>query len=248
MAHEARVDHWKCVFDDESEWDDLQPHAVKRGRLIDQRPDAPLSEGEIAGLAWPDKPLRALSLVAGIRENGMTRAALAYAYPWTTEGARLRLRVEKVSASAAGIVAGITARAVDGAGPALTFFGARYYAERDVLRPGLEAEFALAGLACDVRMQAARAHARGAALLRRRPGRASHEYEFRAPVTRVSEFTVFGRKMQKLDLALSRPRIGHAAFDLELPVFTGDHLWPTEARPKEGDAIGGALWLQGHLV
>lgn len=275
MAYEGHGNHWQCLFDVENGIRDWLPVMVERGCLIDPRPaNDGLGAGEVVGIAYPDTPLRTLSLIVGMRKNGTMRQVLASAYPFAVKGVRRRLVVEDVIPWQGDIEAWIRTSFPDGDGPELTFFDSRYYANKKRIGVGMEADFILAGMAYfaevvhpepilietpDV-IRAMRAgtdraddpspvevRMEGAAILFPREERAPHEYEFQAPVTAVEAFDLLGRRMVRLTVTVAR-LIDHEDEDVAIDLYVSDHVWGSNERPMPGADVRGLMWLQGYLA
>lgn len=82
MAHEGHGNHWQCILEDAEEVRRLLPRMIERGRFIDKPSNGTLAEGATAGIAWPDTPLCALSLISGVaRQSGEPHQELVSAFP-----------------------------------------------------------------------------------------------------------------------------------------------------------------------
>lgn len=273
MAHEGHGNHWECIFEDLQLLMQFLPRMVERGRFIDKIERGGLPEGVTAGIAWPDTPLCALSLISGVRENGVARQLFMSGFPYAASGLRRRLAVEEVIPWENGIEGWIKASPPGNDGPSLTFFDTRFYANQRLMKTGLEAEFMLAGLAYFAEvahpepllitkedtiraMRAGTAQAddlspievrmEGAAMLFPRDKYAPDEYEFQAPVKMVETFDVFDRRMTKLTITVAR-LLDADNPDIDLELFVGDHVWRSNERPIPGADVRGVLWLQGCL-
>lgn len=173
-----------------------------------------------------------------------------------------------------GFEAWIRASTPDDEGPELTFFDTRYYANKDRIGIGMEAEFRLAGLAylaevIDAKpvfitnpdvikaMRAGRPDAdsddpievqtHGAAMLFPRTEYAPDEYEFQGPVKDVELFEIFERKITRLTVTVSRLFASNEE-DLDIALYVGSHVWSSNARPSPGADCRGLMWLQGYLA
>lgn len=273
MAHEGHGNHWQCIFEDLQLLMPLLPKMVERGRFIDKVEKGGLADGATAGIAWPDTPLRALSLISGVHKNGVRQQLLVSGFPYAASGPRRRLVVEEIIPWQNGIEAWIKASPPGDGGPSLTFFDTRFYANHHLMKTGLEADFVLAGLAYFAEvahpepvlitkedtiraMRAGTAQAddlspievrmEGAAMLFPRDDYAPDEYEFQAPVKMVETFDVFDRRMSKLTITVARLMDDNDP-DIDIELFVGDHVWRSNERPMPGADIRGVLWLQGYL-
>ena len=273
MAHEGHGNHWECIFEDVEQLTQFLPKMVERGRLIDKIDKGGLADGDTVGIAWPDAPLRGLSLISGVRESGVPRQLFMSAFPYAASGLRRRLVVEEIIPWQNGIEGWIKASPPGDDGPSLTFFDTRFYANQRLMKRGLEAEFMLAGLAYFAEvahtepilitkedtiraMRAGTAQADdlspievrmdGAAMLFPQDKYAPDEYEFHAPVKMIETFDVFDRRMAKLTITVARLLEADDP-DIDLELFVGDHVWRSNERPMPGSDVQGVLWLQGCL-
>lgn len=273
MWHQGHGNHWQGIFDDDALMQHWLPVILEQGRLIEARPEGTPAPGTTLGIAWPDLPLCGLSLVSAAPDQAGSRMVLFSAYPFAAKGTRRRLLVDQIIPWGEGAEAWIKTSSPDG-GPGLTFFDTRFYANRDRLSVGLEAEFILAGLAYFAEVahpepilitkpetiRAMRAgteraddpspievHMAGGATLFPRDQYAPDEYEFQGPVKRVETFELFDRHFTRLTLTVARLLEPNDA-DIDLDIYLGDHVWRSNERPLPGADVRGIFWLQGCLA
>lgn len=273
VSHEGHGNHWGCVFKDQRLLMQFLPVLVERGRIVDRFEERGMADGATTAIAWPDTPLRGLSLISEERQNGITRQVLASAFPYAATGLRHRLVVKEILPWQSGIEAWIKASPPGDDGPSITFFDTRFYANQRLMKIGLEADFILAGLGYfaevvypepvlitkEHTIRAMRAGTAGAddlspievgmegtAMLLPRDDYAPDEYEFHGPVKLVDTFDVFDRRMIKLTITVARLS-DHNDSDIDIELFVGDHVWRSNERPMPGADVQGLLWLQGRL-
>lgn len=273
MAHEGHGNHWQCVFEDLQQLMRLLPTMIECGHFLDDVGKGGLAEGATVGITWPNTPLRALSLISNVREGGVSHQHLVSGFPYAAGGLHQRLVIEEIIPWQNGIEAWIKASPPGDDGPSLTFFDTRFYANRHLMKVGLEAEFILAGLAYfaevahpepvviakEDTIRAMRAgtaqaddlspieiHMEGAAILLPQDDYAPDEYEFQGPVKMIETFNVFDKAVTKLTLTVAR-LLDAIDSDIDIELFVGDHVWRTDERPLPGEDVRGLLWLQGFL-
>lgn len=285
MPYQNHGDHWGCLSENVEEFvQRLSPLMLTHGRCIDPHPsdrrsgsDGILAAGESIGLVWPESPLCGLSVISGLEESGAVSQVLMSSYPFVITGARYTLTVMEIIPWSNGVEAWIKACPPNSEGPLLTFFDTRYYAYRDRLRIGQQAEFALAGLvyAAEVvhpepilitdpdairklRVETSELdeitpmelQTEGAAILL--PGdeeEAPDDYQFQGPVKAVETVTVFDQSITRFTATVARlPKPGDADIDLDIELYVANHAWRTEERPVWGSDVRGYVWLQGCLV
>ncbi len=268
--------HWGCVLEDiESLPDHLLPQIVEQGHVIDDRKPGPLAEGEAIGITWPETPLRFLSLIGGISDGaGDSANALVSAYPYANRGVKHRLIIEEILPWSNGLEGCLRVTFRNDAGPSLTFFDTRFYANRGRYRVGMEADVVLAGLAYRAEvahpkpvfiekletiraMRAGTEHEGddspievrldGAAILMPRDGAGPDDHEFQAPVKDIETFALDGRRITRLTVtALRLSDLDDEDVDLEL--YVDEERWGSNERPLPGADVQGLLWLQGYLA
>lgn len=270
QPHQGHGDHWECLFENTSVFvEDWLRTLVREGSL--EPPTCRIEKpGDAAGIAYPATPLRGLALVTA----GEDANELASAYPWAARGVRRRMVVEEIIPWDNGIEAWITASFPGDDGHSLTFFDTRYYAGKDRVRVGLEADFVLAGLAYFAEViepapvfitnpetiRAMRATSdqaddtspievrlNGAAILFPRDDLAPSDYEFQVPVKEVEHFTVFDRTVTRITATVTR-LTGRDDEDVDVDFYVAAERWRRNARPLPGADIRGAVWLQGYLA
>jgi len=273
MAHEGHGNHWQSVLGDVEEIDRWLPLALQQGRL-DHGSKASPAAGEAIGIIWPDSHLCCLSIVSAASENPKPELVLTSAYPFAARGTRHRLKVDEIVPWQNGLEAWIKTRVPGIDGLSLTFFDSRYYASRDRLSVGVEAEFIIAGLAYTAevahpeivridepeKIRAMRAGTeraddlspieidlKGAAILFARDEYAPDEYEFSGPVRTIESFDAFGTRITCLTSTLLR-LVDSDDLDFDVTLYISDHAWRTNERALPGADVRGFLWLQGYLA
>ena len=273
--HQGHGDHWCCIEDDVEKvptaW---LPLAIANGRVIDDRSPGPLAEGEAIGIEWSETPLRVLTLIAGVADKaGEARNVLASAYPYAVVGTKHRLLIEEIRPWEEGFEGWIKATFPNDAGPSLTFFDTRFYANRDRYKVGAEADFVLAALAYRATVvhpqpvfiekletiRAVRAgtehegddspievRLEGAAMLFPRETYSPDDHEFQAPVKDVEIFKLGERRITRLTVTVLRLSDLDDE-DINLNLYVDEGRWDTNERPMPGADVQGLLWLQGYL-
>lgn len=273
---ETHGDHWSCLEEDLDALEDgWLRKALEEGHVVDQRATGPLSEGEVVGIAWPDTPLRVMTLILGERdETGDLRNVMASAYPWAVAGVSHRLVIDHIQPWDSGTGAWIKASFADAEGPGLTFFDTRYYANKSRYEIGQEASFVLAAVAYRAEvvhpepiliekletiraMRAGRPNEgddspieiqfAGAAMLLPRDDALPGDHEFQGPVKEVEQFELNDRHVRRLRLTLVR-LLERDDADIDVYLYVDERRWSNDERPVPGTDIRGAFWLQGYLA
>lgn len=272
---ERHGDHWSCLEENlDALEDSWLRKALEQGHVVDQRPNGPLSEGDVVGIAWPDLPLRVLTLIVGERnEAGDLCNVMASAYPWAFEGVSHHLVIDDIQPWESGIGAWVTAGFPDGDGPSLTFFDTRYYANKSHYQVGQEANFVLAAVAYRAEVvhpepvliekletiRAMRAgtpnegddspieiQLAGAAMLLPRDDALPGDHEFQGPVKEVEQFELNGRRVMRLALTMVR-LLERDDADIDVYLYVDERRWSNDERPTPGTDIRGVFWLQGYF-
>ncbi|CUW37141.1 conserved protein of unknown function [Magnetospirillum sp. XM-1] len=273
--YEGHGSHWKCLVEDldkaEDEW--LRP-TLTNGRVIDKWSSGPLAMREAVGIAWPDTPLRILSIVVGeTGQDGQPGNVFASAFPWAAHGTRHCLVIDNVQSWSNGLEGWITASFPEGDGPSLTFFDTRFYANKDRYAVGKEMDFILGAVAYQATVvhpepvfiekietiRAMRAGSEregddspievqmaGAAILFPRDDLSPGDHEFQGPVREVQTFDLSGRQITRLSVTLSRIHERESE-DVNVTIYVEEGHWGSNERPLPGADVQGMLWLQGYL-
>lgn len=237
--------------------------------------DGPVRTEEVTEFRHGDGPIRFIAYVATNSSRPGNRHEFVVAFPFCWEGTTRRLTICETVVDPGDVEALVTAL-VGADGGLLWFFDPHHFACRERYAPESQLDFVLAGLAYVLRPASTAAiEVTGGDMLRLHRERVLEDdptidpetitsvslsleeaafmfprseqpevAEFMTTVERVDEFELLGIRFVRIWATFMRLEEGEP---LRLPVYASEETLGGY-RPKVGDRIEGAMWLQGRPV
>ena len=249
MKDQGHGSHWETVLGEESIVAKLKEIVQNSGILSKKRAAVVLDDGveekDLLTLMCPVSesqiPINFMTILA--EQDG--RSALVSGYPFIMDGLTVKGRIEDVEIWDNNVEAVVTIKLESGT--EICFFATDYHLSKDRYQQGKTCEANIAALAylcnTDDRFSAALDSSFLSALVRINEDY-KDDYKFLSFVQYVESVDIMGIPMSRLDILLG---MGNKEQTI-LPLYVRDTLFRDAGVPKEGEAITGALWMQGHLV